>query len=196
MKSLAGFLKSTLIGGLVFLLPIGIVLIVLGKLYGLARRIGNALHDHFFPTANSDLLPLAIALLVLVAIAFAAGALARTRFGARIFTRLETTILANFPAYTMLRQTVADISGGSAALTGPERIVVLVRFDDSTALGFLVDRRPDGTAVVYLPGAPSALSGSVVLVESARIEETAIKATEVMQGMRRLGAGLSTLGLR
>ena len=196
MKSLAGFLKSTLIGGLVFLLPIGVVLIVLGKLYGLARRIGDALHDRFFPSAHSDLVPLLIALLVLVAIAFAAGALARTRLGARIFTRLETTILANFPAYTMLRQTVADMSGGSAELGGPERPVVLVRFDDSTALGFLVGRRADGSAVVYLPGAPSALSGSVVLVDAARIEETAVKATEVMQGMRRLGAGLATIDLR
>jgi uncharacterized membrane protein len=194
MASVFGFLKSTLIGGIVFLLPIGIVLIVLGKLVSYARRIGDALHARLFPGAASDLGPLVFALAVLLVVAFAAGALARTGFGLRLFAWLERTVLANLPAYTVIRQAVADLTGGSVQLTAGEGAkVVLVRLDDMSVLGFLIERRADGSGVVYLPGAPSALSGSVALIAGDRIGETELKPAEVVQGMRRLGAGLAAL---
>jgi uncharacterized membrane protein len=194
MRSLYGFLTSTLIGGFLFLLPVGILLIVLGKLVVYARRAGDVLHARLFPAASGDLLPTLIAVLLLLALAFAAGVLARTRLGLRLFGSLEGTILARIPAYMLVRQTVADLSGGSVRLTaGADTEVVTVRLDDMTVLGFLIERRADGSAVVFLPGAPTALSGSVALVEAARLGATDLKPTDVVQGMRRLGAGLAGL---
>ena len=70
-------MKSTLIGGFLFLLPVGIIVIVLAKLVAYARRAGDALHERLFPGAAGDLLP------TLLALAFAAGTLARTRLGLR-----------------------------------------------------------------------------------------------------------------
>jgi uncharacterized membrane protein len=197
MNAWLGLLKSTVIGGVVFLLPIGIIAIVLGKLLSYARRIGDVLHAQLFPRAESDLVPMLIALLLLVGLAFVAGAVARTRFGLRVFAWLERAVLANFPAYTVLRQTVSDVAGGSLQITdAAEAKVVLVRFDDVSVLGFLVDRRADGSGIVYMPGAPSALSGSVALVAADRITETQLKPTDVVQGMRRLGAGLAAFDRR
>lgn len=197
MKAALGFVKSTVIGGIVFLLPVGIVLIVLGKLLGYSRRIGDAVHDSLFPEAEGNLVPLLISILALLGIAFAAGAFARTRLGLRTFGRLEDLVLARLPAYTILRRTIGDMAGGAAHLSDrDETSVVRVRFDDHVALGFLVERRPDGTAIVFLPGAPSALSGSVVLVEADRLTETELSPGEVMSAMRRLGAGIAAKGRR
>ncbi len=194
MRPLWGFVKSTLIGGFLFLLPVGILLIVLAKLVVYARRAGDAVHAALFPGAAGDLGPTLLAVLMLLVLAFAAGALARTQFGVWMFGRLEGAILSRLPAYTVVRQTVADLSDGSVQLTGEaETEVVTVRLDDMTVLGFLIERRGDGSAVVFLPGAPSALSGSVALVGADRIGETKLKPTDVMQGMRRLGAGLAGL---
>lgn len=191
MRALLAFAKSTLIGGILFLLPVGIVLVVFAKLLAAARRIGDALHARLFPGAASDVLPLVFAFLALVALAFAAGMLARSRAGSRAFAWLERTILAHVPAYAVVRQTAADITGGSLRLTaGADTRVVLVRFDDVAQLGFLMERRPDGGAVVFLPDAPSALSGSVVIVAGDRVTETDLVPAAVVQGMRRLGAGL------
>ena len=194
MRSLYGFLRSTLIGGFLFLLPVGILVIVLAKLVVYARRAGDAIHARLFPAAAGDFLPTLIAILLLLLLAFAAGAFARTRLGLRLFGSLEGTILARIPAYVLVRQTVADLSGGSVRLTAEaETEVVTVRLDDMTVLGFLVERRADGSAVVFLPGAPTALSGSVALIEADRIAPTGLKPTDVVQGMRRLGAGLAAL---
>ncbi len=194
MRSLAGFLKSTLIGGIVFLLPFGILAIVLGKLFVIAHGIGESAHKRLFPGQTSDVLPLLFAVLILLLLAFAAGVVARTALGGRIFAWLERTILVNIPLYAVFRQTVSDMAGGSDSLAAEaDTEVVLVRLDDQAQLGFLVGRREDGTGVVYLPSAPSALSGTVVLIAPERIEATSLTPTELVQGMRRLGTGFAAL---
>ncbi len=194
MRAVLSFARTTLIGGVAFLLPFGIVLVVLGKLVQIARPIGHAAHATVFPGTESDFGAFAFSALVLLAIAFGAGLFARSGPGRRIFGWLETRILLPLPPYTLLRQTIHDMAGSSARLagtTGSE--VVLARFDDQTSLGFLIERRPDGQAVVYLPGAPNALSGAVVLMEAARVTPTDLTPAEVLAGMRRLGAGLQGL---
>lgn len=192
MRTAIDLFKSLLVGGLVFLLPFGVILVVFGKLLAISQQVGAGLHDTLFPGTESRALLLAFAILILVLIALAAGAFARTRAGLALFEWLERTVLSRLPIYTILRQTIADMSGGVEVLgsEGEERVVA-VHFDDQTQIGFVVDRAaPDGRIVVYLPGAPSAMSGTVAIVEAARVEETDLKAQQVMMGMRRLGAGL------
>ncbi|HET9070107.1 MAG TPA: DUF502 domain-containing protein [Amaricoccus sp.] len=194
MRSVYGFLKSTLIGGFLFLLPIGIILMVLTRLVHHARRAGVAIHDSLFPGAAGNLLPTLIAILLLVLVAFLAGVLARTRFGVSLFSSLEGSILDRIPAYVLVRQAVTDLSGGSVRLAEEGATeVVGVRLDDMTVIGFLIERRADGSAVVFLPGAPTAFSGSVALVDGSRIGPTTLSPADVVQGMRRLGAGLASL---
>lgn len=194
MRGLAEILKSLLVGGIVFLLPIGVVLVVLGKLLAISRQVAATLKASLFPGTESPALLLTLAVLILVLFALAAGIFARTSAGRALFAWLEGAVLARLPIYTILRQMIADMSGGIDRLgEGGETRVVLVAFDDQSQLGFLVDETADGRSVVYLPGAPSALSGTVAIVEPDRVTETDLKAAQVMGGMRRLGAGLARL---
>lgn len=194
MRALIDLLKSLLIGGIVFLLPIGIVLVVFGKLLAVSRQVAAALQGTLLPGMQSPLLVLAIAVALLLAVALAAGVFARTAAGRALFAWLEGAVLARLPVYTILRQMIADMSGGVGALGEEgERAVVAVDFDDHTAIAFLIDRLATGRAVVYLPGAPSALSGQVVIVDSARVRPTELDSRQVIGGMRRLGAGMARL---
>lgn len=197
MRAAVAFLRATLIGGVMFLLPVGVVLVVAGKLFAISRSASQALHDSLFPEAPSRLVPFLGAIMVLVAIAFVAGLFARTQAGRRVFSTLEETILSRLPVYTLLKQTLADMAGGAASLAGEREItVVLVRFDDHRAPGFLVDRTPAGECVVFLPGAPSAFTGQVVLMTPDRIEETTLTPQAVLGAMRRLGAGVAAIDRR
>lgn len=197
MRAAIAFLRATLIGGVMFLLPVGVVIVVAGKLFAISRSASEALHDSLFPQAASRIVPFLLAVLVLVAIAFVAGLFARTAAGRRVFVTLEDSILSRLPVYTLLRQTFADMAGGAAQLAGDRAVtVVLVRFDDHRAPGFLVDRTPSGECVVFLPGAPSAFTGQVVLVAPDRVEETTLSPQAVLGAMRRLGAGVAALNAR
>jgi uncharacterized membrane protein len=194
MKSLLELLKSLLIGGIIFLLPIGIVLVVLGKLFAIASRLGTLLHDRLMPGVQSDWLVILFAVLVLAVIALVAGAIARTRLGIGTFVWLERNVLARLPIYTLFRQTIADMSGGISQLTAEgETEVVRVTLDDQEVVGFAVDRTPDGKTVVYLPGSPTPMSGRVIIVEPQRVTPLDMKPAQVFEGLQRLGAGLASL---
>lgn len=188
---IVGFVKATLIGGAVFLLPVGVVIVVFGKLLALSLGVARVLHDKLFPGYASNVVPLLIAIAILVLIALMAGLFARTRGGQRVFVWLEGAVLARLPVYTLLRQVVHDMSGGAERLSGQADLrVVNVQFDDHAQLGFVVGEKPGKGIVVFLPGAPSALSGSVVIVDIERVTETTFSPQSVLGAMRRLGAGL------
>lgn len=190
MRNLIAFVRATVIGGIVFLLPFGVILIVAGKLYAIARSVGDKAHHLVFPGTSSDAGAFFFAILALVAIAFLAGILARSQLGRRVFGWFEEKLLSQVPPYTIVRQMLADMSGSSSSLVGRgETDVVQCVFDDYTALGFVIERRTD-EAIVFLPGAPSALSGSVALVKAERLVATHLTPKDVMVAMRRLGAGL------
>lgn len=182
------FVMATIVGGLVFLLPIGVVVVVGGKLLSISWRVGQLAHDRLFPGLDTQLVPLLLAIAMLLLIALSAGLFAQTPAGTRTFMRLEGVVLARLPAYTLHRQMLADMAGGSDSLSGrTDTKVVKVRFDVSVQVGFLIDEHPESDPVVFIPGAPSPFSGSVVVVERARIRETSLAPKAVFASMRRLG---------
>lgn len=196
MQKVLRFLWATLIGGILLLLPFGIVVVVGVRLFGYARKFGQMAHDLFFPGQPGNVIPALFALLFLLIVALLAGGFVQTQLGKRLFRWLEATILARIPLYTIFAQMAADWTGGPMRLvgsTGADLEVALVRFDDYDAIAFVIERGRQGKAVIYLPGAPSALSGSVAMVDEDRLTHTNLTPRDVMAGLRRLGAGLATL---
>ena len=193
MRSFLSFARETLIRGFLFLLPLGLVLLVLGKLFSYAKPVGTAIHDRFFPWAHTDLGPFLFAVLILVVIAFGAGMFGRSRAGHHIFAGIEALVLERLPLYTVFRQMITDMAGAERLSGAATTRTVLVRFDELTSIGFLVERKPTGDVVVFLPDAPSGLSGAVALVQADRITETSLTPKDVLVGMRRLGTGLFDL---
>ncbi len=195
-RGLAGFLKATLLGGAAFLLPFGLVLIVLGKLLSIVRPTGDAIRAVLMPHAASEVGATLFAVLVLVVLAFLAGLFAMSPLGARAFAALESAVLMRFPSYRLLSRTIhvqtataTDLGDGSDA----DGEVVFVRFDDQTSIGFVAERMSDGRVVVYLPGAPSPFSGTVVIVEESQLTASRLTVADMFGRMRRLGAGLDRM---
>jgi hypothetical protein len=70
---------------------------------------------------------------------------------------------------------------------------VLVTFDDHQLIAFDIERLDDGREVLFLPGAPDAWSGSVVLVESERIAPLEVDLATLAKAQQRLGQGTAAL---
>ena len=132
-----------------------------------------------------------ITLLLLVAGTLGAGLFARSAAGRKMFLRIETAFLLRLPYYTVFRTMIRQQTAAPEDAAGrPETEIVLVAFDDLVSVGFLVERLSDGRAVVYLPGAPSPMSGSVAIIEAERLTATSLTAADVFGRMRQLGVGL------
>jgi uncharacterized membrane protein len=80
------FLKTTIVGGVLFLLPVALVLLVLNHAFQLAakavRPVSHSLNfDHTVAGIGSATV---LTILLLVIVPFAAGMIARTQAGRRI----------------------------------------------------------------------------------------------------------------
>lgn len=195
MKTAMGFFRKTLIGGVLFLLPLGIIIFVFGELFEISEKFADEVQDIVLPSADSPLVPLLIAVGTLVAVAFTAGLFATTSLGRSIFQKAERIGGSTIPGYSVIRQMVADVSGGAALLAGNQEVLVVKLEAGGVArFGFLVDRTMSGDLVVFLPGAPTALSGTVVVASAQQVTETSIRSSDLMATLQKLGNGLGALG--
>ena len=185
-------LRDLLVDGVLLALPLGIAAFLL-------RRVASALISVMAPVAH--LLPqgrwfgiaaLELAAVVLALVALVAlGAFARSAPGRRLVATLESVVLGKFPGYMMMKSIAADF-GGAQSDKGLQP--ALVSFDDNTVLGYIVeDAGPAGPLTMFVPSAPSAGSGSVVMVPRERVQLLDVPSNAVRQTMKQRGIGLQEL---
>lgn len=188
MKPVVEFVKTTVTGGILFLIPLVIGLVFLRHAFEFARRIAEPLAsflpvDRIAGVVVADL----IAGIGVLAVAFLFGLIARTRLGTGVMAKLERLVLHRMPGYTLLK----NISAKADANHHID--VALVHFSDRLMLGFVMDRLDNGLLAVFLPSAPTPTSGTIYFMDAARVQRLDIKLTEAMQCIMQLGSGAGEL---
>jgi uncharacterized membrane protein len=183
------FLKSTILGGLVVLVPV----VVLGALAVWAVRTAvQAIAPVFewLPDRSVGGVSLAVlaAVLGLVLGCFLAGLVAETAIIRRLAERAERLALF-VPGYALMKNVGADLVGVESK--HPVK-TVLVRFPGSWQLGFLMETLDDGRHVVFIPGVPRALVGTLHIVAADRVRVLAMSVSTALDTLGRLGVGLRT----
>ncbi len=183
------FVKATLVGGVVFLVPVVVLLVLLSKAVGLLRRLAQPLADHLpLDTVAGLVVADALVILLLVVACFLAGLLAHLSFASHFLKRAETGILWRVPGYGFIKALTESIDsrGGSSSGMRP----VLIHFDDSAQLAFEIERLADGRCVVFVPSAPEPRGGSVSVMDPQRVEPLPISFAAAVRALRALGRGL------
>lgn len=163
------FLKTTAIGGLLFLLPLIVVGALISQVAPILIQVAQFLHD-YLPATNSISLTFIVSLVlgVLLLLCFAAGMAARWSISKRMTKLFEKQLLLLFPRYAILRDHMADTIGGQE--NRPDVQCVLVTLNDRKMIGFESERSPDGKmVVVYLPGSPDTWAGTTIMVDATRV---------------------------
>jgi uncharacterized membrane protein len=181
-----GFLKTTAIGGLIFLLPLAVIGGLLGYVYSVVRVIYEPLKE-YLPVSNAagTALLFLIAIGILIAICFLCGLAARRAIARKFSQQVEKHLVMVFPKYAIYKDIVAGNFGGDAA--APSLVPVSVHFDDVIRIGYEAGRTERGLVIVYLPGSPDPWTGSVVLVEPDRIQSLEVDFNETTAICERLG---------
>ena len=189
-RSLKPF-TTTLIGGVVFLLPLIVVLYVLGQGLALAAQAVHPLVA-LLPVQDVGGIALAsvAALALVLLLCFGAGLLARAAVGRAFAERFENRLQTLYPRYSVIKAMSQGLHG---ALGRRVLKPVMVSFDDHQLIAFDMERLDDGRAVLYLPGAPDAWSGSVALVAAERLQPLDIDAAELAKALQGLGLGMAAL---
>ena len=180
-------IRTTFIGGIIFLIPVAILVAVIGqglKISGaIAKPVAAVLPVNMI---GGVAVAHVLAIVALLLICFLAGLLARFALARKAVDALEANVLSRLPAYALLKTKTqsmlspADIEGMS---------VVVVRFDDLWQIGFEIERIEGGKVAVFLPGSPDPWSGSVCIAEADRVTPVDLPVAAVANMARRLGRG-------
>jgi uncharacterized membrane protein len=187
VSPLKEFFKTTIAGGLVFLVPVIVLGLVLRHAMGVAGKIARPIAERFPAHAIAGVaIGTIIAALLLLLVAFAAGLVARTSLGARAGRWLEHSFLGNLPPYRMVK-TMADGLTQVEQAAGIEP--VLVGIEGGWQLGYQLEAVRDGWVAVFLPQSPTPLSGNVMYLPSQRVRRLDIGVPRAMKLVKQMGMG-------
>jgi uncharacterized membrane protein len=187
MKKFVSVLWKTLMNGIVFLIPIIVFIVVIDKavtfLMDLSGPIADVLPYKSFFGLDKDYWA---GLLVLIAIAFLAGIIASAKHAVKLKNWLEENILCYVPGYMFMK-----ISGEQMVGYREEKSyeVVMVRFDEYSQLGYLIEEIDELVVAVYVPDAPDPMDGELFYINRDRITPMDISYTKTQSFIKKLGLG-------
>lgn len=188
IKGLGEFLKTTLIGGLLIVVPAYLAVLLLAKALGGLVAILAPVVTLLPEAVHSYRRVVALALVVLLC--FMLGLIARTGVGRRAIASFERHVLERMPGFAMLRSVVRRVSGDSDdSLFQP----VLVEIEDALTPAFIVEELDDGRFVVLVPSVPTPAAGSLYILPRERVHWVDAPVTEAVAVITRWGAGTGKL---
>lgn len=195
MKQVASFFKSTVIGGLLVIMPLAVFVFILTWLFGLIRGAIRPL-THIV-MANSPLMGVtadAIVIVLLVVTCFAVGVAVRTRMGKWLYHVVEARLLLKAPGYSLIKATVSQFMSGKKS---PFSSVALVQIfgNETLASAFVTDRHEDGSCTVFVPTGPNPTSGNIYHLPAQYVHPVDVSVEDAMRSIISCGAG-STLLLK
>ena len=191
MKPILEFVKTTIVGGFLFLIPLILVFVLLQKGIDIVEKVlGPIVHHLPNVTIVGVTFPRFVALFFLLVFGFVAGLIARTRAGTRVFDRLESLILRKVPGFTFLKSITHGTLGTSP--DSPVK-VALANIDDAWMIAFIMEQQPDGRLTVFVPSAPTPTAGSLYFLSEQQVKRLDVPMQAAVKCIMQLGVGSAEL---
>jgi len=191
MKKIFDFVKAMVIGGVLFFIPLIILIVILQKAFQIAAALVMPIIKllnvtHIFGIGVEIIVAIAIILFIL----YLGGLISKTSRAKKAVKKIEDALLSKVPGYDMIKNMGESFVGfeGNTSIS-----TVLARIEDAWQYGFLIEEIEGEQYAVYVPGAPNPMSGSVYILEKARIKKTNIPLQAAMKSLRGLGVGSNEL---
>ena len=188
ITKLTRFVRITIAGGILFLIPVVVIIIVLAKAFTLLRGFSKLIADkiHFTQVAGIGATTL-ISIVLLLLICFIAGIFMRTKFARKIIVWLEDRVLIYIPGYSYIRARSSDLLNKEKT-NGWKPASIFV--DDNEVICFVIDETNDYCSI-FLPSAPVPSSGSICVREKTKVTFLPINVSEAISMIRQFGKGAS-----
>ena len=183
MRTLAEFTKTTLIGGILIVLPIYVSILLLIKAFGGLMALVNPITAGI--PASVEFRGI-LAILVLVAICFMTGLIVRTGLGLRAKNIFEEAVLSKLPGYTLLRGLAGRLAGRADE---PTFAPALVEIEEALVPALIVEELEDGSYTVLVPSVPTPMAGALYILSRDRVHPVDVSFTTALKVFSKWGTG-------
>ena len=193
MERLKNFLKTSVLGGLLVILPVAILILVIKWVFELVTGAIQPLSNLLNPNSQiQQLLADFVVIAIIVAACFAVGVLVRTRLGSWAYRFSENRILKYIPGYSVIKETVTQFIGNKKS---PFSSVALAQIfgNETMVTVFVTDEHPDGSYTVFMPTGPNPTSGNIYHLKGEYVHSVDVPVEEAMRSIISCGAGSEKL---
>lgn len=189
MSKARTFFKTTVLGGVVVILPAAIIVLVFGWIYRLVTGAIQPLTDPLttglgMPEVVADL----IVIVLIIGVCFGLGLAVRTSVGRFVHGKLEDKLARFAPGYKLVKETVLQFLGKKKS---PFSQVALARiYENRTQVtAFVTEEHENGMYSVFVPTGPNPTSGQIFHLEPRFVDLIDVGIEDAMRSIISCGAG-------
>lgn len=181
------FILTTVIGGVVFLIPVVVLVVVIAKAIGFMMVVAKPMADWLpVDTIGGVALANIIAGVALVLVCFLAGLLARHALASAFVGQLESKVLVNVPGYLMVKSLVSGFDESRIAGLKP----VALQLGTAERVGYEIEKLPDGRSMVFIPSPPNPFSGITQVLPPDQVTYLEVPIKRIMEVTENFGHGV------
>ena len=179
------FIRTTVVGGILFLLPVVVLVIIFEKansiLSVITEPISRRIPDSILGFDGSTM----ITIFLLILICFIGGLVFRSKRVKKILQKLEDKVLIFIPGYSLMKSITADTLGEEV-----ENKLIPIRVADGEdwLLGFLIEEGKNHSTV-FLPDAPRYDAGEIRILPATSVVKLEIPANKFTKMIKSYGVG-------
>jgi len=184
------YIITTILGGLVVVLPITLLIAALRFLWQQIQRITAPIKS--LVELSDDIAAWVVDITAFGAMLFAfflLGLFVQTNFGKQLLSFIENQLFSKVPLYTLLRDTVRQFLGNNEKMPFSEVVEVDVFNNGTRMIGFVSDEMSDGRYSVFVPTGPNPTNGFIFLVDKAQLNFVDVGPEEAMRTVVGVGTG-------
>ena len=194
MGKLKGFLKTSLLGGVVVILPVAILAAVSLWVFNLVTGLIEPLTRFLIKDSQLNEYTAEVLVIILIIVScFFVGVLVRTRLGSFFYRVIETRILKLAPGYSMIKDTVLQIFGSRKDSPFSSVAIAQIFGNDTRVTAFITDKHADGSYTLFVPTGPNPTSGLIYHLDGKYVHPVNIPVQDAMRSIISCGAGSAKL---
>jgi uncharacterized membrane protein len=186
MKNFLEFVKTSILGGFLVLLPVVAVLVLIAIAVNSVIAIIAPLAAKLpMKTVGGYTAVTLLAVLLILGFCFLAGLLVQLRLGKLVQTRLETHVLQRLPGYTMIKNLTRQVAGQEGAEFAPA--LVDLYGSEARVIGLIMEELDDGKLTIFVPLSPTSTLGQVYILPAGRVERLNARFLPVVNSLSQWG---------
>ena len=186
MKKFVDFLKTTIIGGFLVLLPVVVVLLLMSlAVAAVVSAIKPLIEVLPIQGVGGLAIITLVAILLLLVFCFLTGLFVQMQIGRLGKEWLEKLLLERLPGYIMFKNMTRRLAGEEGIEFAPG--LVDLYGSGARALGFIIEEHEGGNFTVFVPISPMATVGQVFVLPRENIQKLEAKFVDVVNSLTQWG---------
>lgn len=199
MQRLSNFIKTSIIGGLLIILPVVILFFGLRWAFRTVTEFIQPLANPILEHSNApEIVVDLLVILLILAGCFAIGNIATTSSGRWLHNRFDKTLTRLAPGYNLVRDIIQQLFGDNPNSPFKQGEVARARLFGADVLtdvtGIVTSRHDNGWYTLFVPTGPNPTSGMIYHLPPEQVELlTGVKVDEALRTIISCGAGSGEL---